>query len=259
MTSDPNALRSRRALLVAAGSVAAVAASAALPLGVAAAPTAVLTEQNNPSTATTTITDSGSASTALAGKATGTGAGYGLEGTSATGAGVAGWSVAAPTSYWPDFESSFTEYTGVFGTSPAHPDPAFLGTGVWGDSPDIGVFGTGGYGVLGFGGTGVLGEANSVPGSIGVRAVAPSNAQTALKVTGKVSFSRSGRTNIASGRSYLVVNLAGVGPSSRVFAVLASNRPGRYVRAVVPAANRFTIYLNTTVTSTTVVTWFVLD
>ena len=47
--------------------------------------------------------------------------------------------------------------------------------------------------------------------------------------------------------------------NSRVFAVLASNRSGRYVRAVVPAAGKFTIYLNTTVTSTTVVTWFVLD
>ena len=74
-----------------------------------------------------------------------------------------------------------------------------------------------------------------------------------------MSFSRSGRTNIASGQSQLVINLAGVATNSRVFAVLAANRSGRYVRAVVPAAGKFTIYLNTTVTSTTVVTWFVLD
>ncbi len=56
-----------------------------------------------------------------------------------------------------------------------------------------------------------------------------------------------------------MISLAGVASNSRVFAVLASNRSGRYVRAVVPTTNSFTIYLNTTVTSTTVVTWFVLD
>jgi hypothetical protein len=41
--------------------------------------------------------------------------------------------------------------------------------------------------------------------------------------------------------------------------VLRSNRSGRYVRAVVPTAGSFTIYLNTTVTSSTYVVWFVLN
>lgn len=260
MASDSSALRSRRALLTAAaGSAAAVVASAALPLGVAAAPTAMSTEQDNPSAADTSITDSGADSTAFTAKATGTGAGFGLQGTSLGGGGVVGWSVSDPTSYWPSFDPAFTQYAGVFGSAPAYPEPDFLATGVWGDSPDIGVYGSGTYGALGFGAIGVWGEANTNPGSIGVHAFAPTTGQTALKVTGKVSFSRSGRTNIASGKSSIVISLAGVAANSRVFAVLASNRSGRYVRAVVPAAGKFTVYLNTTVTSTTVVTWFVLD
>jgi hypothetical protein len=263
MTIDSSAPRSRRALLAAAaGSVAAVAASAALPLGVAASPANLMSETDNLSSANTAIINNSSASgdgTAFTGSATGTSAGFGLEGTSITGAGVSGWSSAPPTSYWPEFVPADATYTGVFGTAPANPDPDFLASGVWGDSPDAGVIGSGGYGVYGIGGVGVVGSANTLPGSVGVQAYAQTTAQTALKVSGKVSFSRSGRTNIATGQSQLTINLGGVAANSRVFAVLASNRTGRYVRAVVPAANKFTIYLNTTVTSTTVVTWFVLD
>jgi hypothetical protein len=41
--------------------------------------------------------------------------------------------------------------------------------------------------------------------------------------------------------------------------VLNSNRSGRYVRAVVPASGKFTIYLNSTVSSSTYVAFFVID
>ena len=47
--------------------------------------------------------------------------------------------------------------------------------------------------------------------------------------------------------------------ASRIFAVLHSNRSGRYVRAVVPTTGSFTVYLNTTVTSATYVAWFVIN
>ena len=260
MATDGTALRSRRALLTAAaGSAAALAASAALPLAAAAAPATVMTEQDNPSTANTSITDSGAGSTAFAGKATGTGAGYGVLGTATGAAGVAGWSVSAPTSYWPTFDPAFTQYTGVFGSAPAGDGVNFVGSGVWGDSPDVGVYGSGGLGVNGYGGIGVEGDANSQPGSVGVWAYAPTASQYALKATGKVSFNRAGRTTIGAGKSSVKVTLAGVTTSSRVFAVLASNRSGRYVRAVVPAAGSFTIYLNTTVTSSSAVAFLVLD
>ena len=53
--------------------------------------------------------------------------------------------------------------------------------------------------------------------------------------------------------------MAGVTSTSKVFAVLNSNRSGRYVRAVVPATGKFTIYLNTSVSSSTYVAYFVFD
>ena len=133
------------------------------------------------------------------------------------------------------------------------------GYGVWGDSPDIGVYGSGGLGVLGYGGVGVEGDANSASGSVGVWAWAPTTSQVALKVTGKVSLSRSGRHAMASGTSSKAVSLTGVTTTSKVFAVLSTSESGRYVRAVVPAAGKFTIYLNTALTSSAVVSWFVLD
>ena len=64
---------------------------------------------------------------------------------------------------------------------------------------------------------------------------------------------------MSAGQSNRLVYLAGVTTSSKVFAVLHSNRSGRYVRAVIPATGRFRIYLNSTVSSTTSVAWFVVD
>jgi hypothetical protein len=259
MATDELEPRSRRALLAAAaGAAGALAASAAMPLAAAAAdPNDVVKGADNPTTATTSISFNGTDGTALAGKATGAGASYGTVGTSTNGAGVLGWSVSPPDPSW--FQREYTAYTGVFGSAPSHPDPDTWSTAVWGDSPDIGVYGTGGYGVVGYGGVGVEGDANSLAGSVGVRAWAPTTNQVALQVTGKVKFSRSGRQSIGTGIKTKAVTLAGVTSTSKVFAVLATSEPGRWVRAVVPAAGKFTIYLNTTLTSSAVVSWFVLD
>jgi hypothetical protein len=262
MTTDLDALRSRRAILAAAaGAAGAVAAGAAMPLSVAAHDVDdVQKGVDNPTTATTTVTDSGADSTALAGHATGTGTGYGLEGTSGGAAGVFAWSVASPTTWWSDpaFTASVTGYTGVFGGAPEGDHVNFVGSGVWGDSPDTGVYGSGSIGVEGFGGWGVAGFANGTTGSVGVLAQADLP-NRALYVDGKAHFSRSGRATIGAGKSSIKVTLAGTSSASRVFAVLHSNRSGRYVRAVVPTTGSFTIYLNTTVTSATYIAWFVLD
>jgi hypothetical protein len=249
---------SRRAILTAAaGAAGALAAQAAMPLAAAAAPANLQTEMDNATTATTSVTDSGAASTAFACHATGSGVGYGLEATSMTGGGVVGWSVSPPDSGW--FLPEYTSYTGVFGSAPSHPDPDTWATGVWGDSPDIGVYGTGSSGVIGYGSVGVEGDANELPGSIGVLAWAPSNAQVALRVEGKVSFNRSNRKTMSSGASSAVVYLAGVTSTSKVFAVLATSESGRWVRAVVPASGKFTVYLNTRLSSKATLAWFVLD
>jgi hypothetical protein len=248
--------RSRRALLTAAaGAAGAIVASAALPLGVAAHDADdIQAGTDNPTAAQTTVTNSAADGTALAGHATGTGAGYGVEGTAAGGAGVFGWSVSAPAGF---FTPDLTAYTGVFGSSPASPDG--IGTGVWGDSEDIGVYGSGTWGVVGFGGVGVEGDANTAAGAIGVLATAPTNAQWALRVSGKVSLSRSGRTAMSSGTSSKAIALGGVTTTSKVFAVLSTSESGRWVRAVVPTTNKITVYLNTTLSSSAVVSWFVLD
>jgi hypothetical protein len=251
--------RSRRALLAAAaGAAGALAANAVMPLTAAAIdPNDVALGAPNAATSTTSITDSGADSNAFEGHATGTGVGYGLLGTSLDAGGVVGWSVSAPDASW--FQPAYTAYTGVFGSAPAYIDSSQSATGVWGDSPDIGVLGTGGSGVIGYGGVGVEGDANTVAGSVGVWAWAPSTAQVALKVTGKVSLSRSGRKAMSSGKSAVAVYLGGVTVGSKVFAVLATSEPGRWVRAVVPTAGKFTVYLNTTLSSSAVVSWFVLD
>ena len=161
-------------------------------------------------------------------------------------------------------------------------------TGVWGQGGTVstgsstGVYGEGDTGVWGFGGWGVFGASDATgtgvygfsgasvpaaPASTGVFGYSDSGTGvyakaatgTALYVNGKAKFSRSGRSTIGSGKSSLVVNLAGVTTSSLVFAVLYSNRSGRYVRAVTPTTGKFTIYLNTTVTSSTYVSWFVVN
>ena len=250
--------RSRRSLLAAAaGAAGAMVATAALPLTAAAHDVDdVALGVDNASTAQTTLTDSGADSTALAGHATGTGFGYGVEGTSAGGAGLFAWSVAAPDVSW--FTPDVTSHTGVFGSAPVG-DSTTVGTGVWGDSPDIGVYGSGGLGVNGFGFVGVEGDANGSAGAVGVWAWAPSTAQYALKVTGKVSLSRSGRVTMSTKTSSRAVTLAGVTSTSKVFAVLATSETGRWVRSVIPASGKFTIYLNAALTSSAVVSWFVLD
>ena len=89
---------------------------------------------------------------------------------------------------------------------------------------------------------------------------------TGLHVTGKAKFpDRSGRATIAAGRAYVDVDLvskSGLQGTPLCFANLMSNRTGVYVRAVrpnYPSANKLRIYLNKAVTSSTHVSWFVLN
>jgi len=275
MAPDPNALRSRRALLTAAaGGAAAVVATAAAPASVLALPTSVLTETANTSTDETSLADSGDRTTAF--KTTNVGVAPAFVAGNAAGvatdpaetdpsdpggitsaAGIFSYSVdatdAAP--YWA------TTYTGVYGYSPTTPDVNSFGTGVWGDSADVGVFGTGGVGVRGDGFFGMVAVGTNDAAAAGLRTWGydGSGNWTALDVRGKAKFSRSGRATIGAGKSSIKINLVGTSFSSLVFAVLRSNRSGRYVRAVVPTTGSFTIYLNAAVTSSTYVVWFVLN
>jgi hypothetical protein len=243
MASEPNAPRSRRALLTAAaGGAAAMAATAAMPLTTLAADgdSIVIGATDNAGTSETTLT-----------QATDGEVGLRIVNTVAGAAAVIG-TVGDQTNI-----ATNTSWTGVYGFSPASTELGVLATGVWGDSEDIGTYGFGSIGVAGDGAIGVLGRADT--GGIGVSARNFDVTQVALQVVGKVTFSRSGRATIGTGKSSVKVTLPGTSTSSRVFAVLHSNRSGRYVRAVVPTTGSFTIYLNTTVTSSTYVAWFVIN
>jgi hypothetical protein len=253
MPSDGTTARSRRALLAAAAGAAGVlAASAALPLSaIAADPDDVVKNIDNATTATTSITQTTDGVIAL--KV------HNLDVGAAALLGSAGDETDMP---------SITSFTGVFGWSPTSGDDSFFGTGVQGWGGEFGLHGEGGlYGVVAGGGeAGVFatGGTDGVvafggPAGAAVVAVADTPTATALEVRGKVKFSRSGRTTIPSGKSSIKVPLAGTTSSSRIFAVLHSNRSGRYVRAVVPTTGSFTIYLNTTVTASTYVAWFVIN
>jgi len=273
MALDPTTPRSRRALLAAAaGGAAAVAATAAAPASVLALATPVLTETANASATETSLADSGDRTIAF--KTSNVGVAPALRVSNAVGVATtagetdptdpggitsaAGIYASSPNAtdaapYWA------TTFTAVYGWSPATTLPSGFATAIWGDSEEVGVEGSGAVGVRGDGFFGMV--AAGAQGGVGIRAWGFDGAgnDVALDVRGKATFSKSGRSTIAAGKSSIKIYKAGVTFSSLVFAVLRSNRSGRYVRAVVPTAGSFTIYLNAAVTSSSYVVWFVLN
>jgi hypothetical protein len=266
-TVQDGTLRTRRSLLTAAaGGAAALAVSAIKPAGISAGVAEpVIQDTANATVAATGITNGTNDVTALYGTASASGTG--VEGNSATGKGVRGHS-ADTTDPENNTENAGVVgiagdvggvapnlgLTGVYGYSDPSPVEGFVGAGVWGDSADWGVIGTGSGGVLGDGVIGVYGFTGAGDG-FGVLAESSETNALALGVAGKAVFSRSGRTTVNSGSKKKVVNLAGTTANTLVFAVLAQNRDGRYVRAAVPESGKFTIYLNANVGNDTKVSW----
>jgi hypothetical protein len=142
-------------------------------------------------------------------------------------------------------------------------------------SGSFGVFGNGEFGVVGSGHVGVLGDVGSTdvgvyghtgevqapapPPGVGVYARAATTSQTALVVSGKVKFSRSGRTSLSSTATSKTVTLAGVTASSYVLATMQTDVGGVYVRSVVPASGSFTIHLSKAAGTTVVVGYLVIN
>jgi hypothetical protein len=265
-STTQDTVRSRRAVLAAAaGSAAALAVGAIRPGTVEAVPITMLTETENNATAPTSIINSDPGETAFIARAAedGTGLdsmsdrGVGVLGTSAVtsdpesntrNAGVVGIAGAIGSI------SANVGLTGVYGYSDPSSVDGFAGAGVWGQSADLGVVGDGGIGVLGDGVVGVLGAA-ATSGGVGVLASVDVAGARALRVEGRAEFTRSGRFTMKAGNSKRVVTLAGCTSSTIIFAVLASNRSGRWIRAAVPGSGSFTVYLNTTLASDTAVAW----
>jgi hypothetical protein len=151
----------------------------------------------------------------------------------------------------------------------------------WGEGASMGAWSNIGTAVYGTSetGLGVLGESHGSNGrdsagvrgwtdhSAGIGVVAENDfGGVGLQVSGKAQLlTRSGRAAIAAGRSYVDLDLrskGGLAGTPLCFAILRSYRPGVYVAAVranYPSSGRARIYLNKAVTSTTNVSWFVLD
>jgi hypothetical protein len=251
-------LKSRRALLTAAAAgAAAIAAQAALPLAAQAHDVDdVELGASNADTTTTGIDTSATADVnAFAATAGGTGAAVAATAEDGPAVLAANTNVVEAAAYVTSGDTTAavpidsTQVTGLYAWTP-HTNIDLAAAGLWGDSDDIGVYGTGSRGV----------EGDAIfEGSTGVYAWAFDTSAYALKAVGKINFSRSGRLTIAAGKSSLTKSYPGVTSSSRVFAQLASNRSGRYVRAVVATTDSFTIYLNTSVTSSTYVIFWILN
>jgi hypothetical protein len=116
-----------------------------------------------------------------------------------------------------------------------------IGTGVWGETTDgLGVAGTG---------TGINSVGVFASGGIG------------LYVDGPAFFTASGKKTISSGSSTTIAVPGGLGSGSIALAVLQTNRTGVWVRAITQNLTNgtITVYLNTSVTSSTVIGWFVIN
>jgi len=294
MPQDPNAPQSRRRVLIAAtGGVAALAASRlASPIRVAAVSVPVNLNEDNASTAVTSISQGTTDTDAFA--ATADGAGTGITGTSDTGVGVKATNsehdLPAMAALRGDITGSSLDVgtrlpVGAYGFANGEPGA----TGVLGETGvGLGVFGaafdTGGFGMLAIGDlgayiegadgvtafsdhNGVAVHAHVSPGTIppvpptntAIFASVGSTSQVGLEAQGRIKFTnRSGRAKILKNQSSVSVTVPGVASGMFAFAVLNASRTGRWVRAAAIATNKLTIYLNTSVTSDTYVSWLIL-
>ncbi len=125
------------------------------------------------------------------------------------------------------------------------------GIGVWGQTPGTG---SAVYGEATGTGVGVFGDTTN-----GTGVIARSTNGTALNVTGKARFSRSGTVVVAAGSAARTVALAGVTTASMVLATSQQNA-AVFVRSAVPANGSFTIRLSAVAPSAGLkVAYFVLN
>jgi hypothetical protein len=254
MASEETQRLSRRALLAAgAAGVAAAAAQAVTPSAGRAADAPVLLGVENNATSPTSIRNPNGDAV--------------VGGTDSTHAGVygfttngGGWGVFGSNHNSNCWGGIGTGNQGVFGHGGDNHD------GVWGRTN-----GSGKSGVYGLSdnqsGCGVLGRNRPADtqgrlgdSDYGVFGWAP-NQRTALGVSGKASFSRSGVLTIPKNAQYAKVADVALTSASFVIATLNQYRSGVWIAAAVPnvAADSITIYLNKKATAATRVAWLVLE
>jgi hypothetical protein len=172
--------------------------------------------------------------------------GVGIKATALTGGSAkAVWGVS-DTGYGGYFEAPTGLGFGVYATGGTYGVRADGPVGVSGLGTKTGVRGEAGSGGTGSGigvegatgsGSGVYGHATS---GIGVNAYA--NGGIALQVQGRAKFSRSGTVLVGAGTASKAVSLSGTTGNSMILAIAQQNA-NVFVKATVPAAGSFTIYL----------------
>jgi hypothetical protein len=181
------------------------------------------------------------------------GPGAGVSGASNSGDGVIGQGSVGVEGF-SNFSSGQAEIVaGVFGRDTSS------GTGVYGFSGS----GTGVYGETpGPGKAGVQGTAIGAS-SIGVQATNGGHAgATALKASGKTSFSRSGTLTVSAGTSSATKSPISLGSGSLVLTTIQGNQPGVYVQGVTKVtgtSGSFTIHLSKNTSGSLPVAWFVIN
>ena len=274
MAIDIAAPRSRRALLTAGvGAVSAtVAAGIDRPLPVQATNGGSIVLGTWPTNFNGTGTNEASASTYIYSSS-----GGGLWARASVGDGLMGWA-----------DSTSGAYTGVFGESDSVIGVGTRGIAMSNTGKTMGVLGNvvspDGTGVMGCSSglpafpvpaplTGVFGYATSATTAVGVRGESPegtgilatSKTGTALRVTGKAKFSRSGRASVRAGRKYVDVTVpGGLASNSVVHATLQTYRAGVAIAAArknFPSAGKVRIYLTKigSRTAGTSVGWWVAE
>ena len=135
------------------------------------------------------------------------------------------------------------------------------GYGVRGTSPYIGVNAVGGeigvYAVSDYG-KGV--EALTYDG-VAVSASTAVDAGSALEVSGRARFSRSGKVTLPAGKTQVTVSVANLDGASLVLATVQERRDDFHVlgAATDPAHATITIYVNRKASKATTIAWFVVN
>ena len=204
---------------------------------------------------------------------TGVGAVYGLTGRSSPG-GQAGVSGQGPTGVR-GITLSASSGIAVEGKGGAIGVSGTGGDGVYGEGTENGVHAVGGtfglfaegddYGAYARGPNyGVFGQATS-PTGVGLAAAAEGPTGTALSVTGKAEFSRSGRTVVhgttASPKSFVVISGVALTAKSLVLVTPQKAVAGVFVIGAVPnvADGKVRIVLNKAVSASYPVAWFLIE
>ncbi|MFL5798313.1 MAG: hypothetical protein ACJ77A_10320 [Actinomycetota bacterium] len=173
----------------------------------------------------------------------------------------------------PGLESHSLEITGPLGS---YADTGLHGVGsargVMGEARHADASFSDGIGVQGHSGTGE-GVRGGAADGVGVRGIASAldgfgvSAEhevpggVGLNVTGRALFSRSGTVTVTAGTASVVASGVEIRPETLILAVLLQNRPGVWIRAVVPhpPASTFTVWLNKPVASDTRLAWFAVN